>query len=81
MTAGGKRLGAGRKPREAGRPRKAISVTLSQVAYEALLAHAQATGAPLSGACEALIIQGAGWDLAKVVPQAAAQDGDEEGCR
>lgn len=73
---GGARVGAGRKPREAGSPRKAISVTLSQAAYAALRSHAEERGCSLSEACEALIMRGGPWELAAVVPAAQGTEVD-----
>lgn len=87
---GGARSGAGRKPKEAGRPRKAISLSLSQAAYEALAGYAGRTGKGLSEAADELLRAGAALApfagpegegpqvLERVVPRAEGAEADVE---
>lgn len=86
---GGARPGAGRKPRQAGRPRKAISVSVSRDAYEALAGYAERAGKSLSEAADEMLLASAARSpfapepppegLEVVVPQVVGEPQLEEG--
>lgn len=76
---GGARAGAGRKTREPGRPRKALSVSVSSVNWEVVRAYADLTGRSMSEAADAVLSAGAAamglgdGQVERVVPRATIE--------